>query len=83
VDRVENRSRVVLGLMSAEHDLDPSAVAYDRELVPWLFEQWAEPMVDLVAPEPSSRIVDIACGSGLIVQEWTLDISLEECASDC
>jgi SAM-dependent methyltransferase len=43
-------------------------VAYDRQLVPWLFEQWAEPIVDRIAPEPSSRVVDIACGSGLIVR---------------
>jgi len=54
--------------MSDDDDLDPAAVAYDRELVPWLFEHWAEPMVDLVAPEPSSHVVDIACGSGLIVR---------------
>lgn len=54
--------------MSDDDDLDPAAVAYDRDLVPWLFEHWAEPMVDLVAPEPSSRVVDIACGSGLIVR---------------
>ena len=54
--------------MSGEPDLDPSVVVYDRELVPWLFEHWGEPMVDLVAPVPSSRIVDLACGSGLIVR---------------
>ncbi len=49
-------------------EMDPSAAAYDGELVPWLFEHWAEPMVDLVAAQPSSRIVDVACGSGLIVR---------------
>lgn len=54
--------------MSAEHDLDPSAAAYDRELVPWLFERWAEPMVDVIAPSPSSRVVDLACGTGLIAR---------------
>ena len=54
--------------MSRQGDLDSSVVAYDRELVPWLFEPWAEMMVDLVAPEPSSRVVDLACGSGLIVR---------------
>ncbi len=36
--------------------------------MPWLFEHWAEPMVDLLAPEPGSRVVDVACGSGLIVR---------------
>ena len=54
--------------MSNDDDLDPVAVAYDQELVPWLFEHWAEPLVDLAAPEPTSRVVDIACGSGLIIR---------------
>lgn len=52
--------------MPGEHD--PSPAAYDGELVPWLFEHWADAMVDVVAPQPSSRIVDLACGSGLIVR---------------
>ena len=52
--------------MSGENGL--SAAAYDGELVPWLFEHWAEPLVDLVDPHPSSCIVDLACGSGLIVR---------------
>lgn len=51
-----------------EHEANPFVAAYDRELVPWLFEHWAEPMADLVAPLPSSRIVDLACGSGLMVR---------------
>lgn len=54
--------------MPDAHSPDPAMVAYDRELVPWLFEQWAEPMVDRIAPEPSSHVVDLACGSGLIVR---------------
>ena len=54
--------------MSGEQDLNPAVAVYDKELVPWLFEHWGEPMVDLVAPEPSSRILDLACGSGLIVR---------------
>lgn len=47
---------------------DPSTVAYDRQLVPWLFEHWAEPFVDLAAPHGSSRLLDLACGSGLITR---------------
>jgi SAM-dependent methyltransferase len=46
----------------------PAAVAYDRELVPWLFEHWAKLFVDLAAPAPSAGIVDLACGSGLLVR---------------
>jgi hypothetical protein len=51
---------VVLRLMTPKHDQDPSVAAYDKKLVPWLFEHWGEPMVDLIAPEPSSRIVVIS-----------------------
>ena len=47
---------------------DPSTIAYDRQLVPWLFEHWAEPFVDLAAPLPASRLLDLACGSGLITR---------------
>ena len=47
---------------------DPSTIAYDRQLVPWLFEHWAEPFIDLAAPTPSARLLDLACGSGLITR---------------
>lgn len=47
---------------------DPSTIAYDRELVPWLFGHWAEPFVDLAEPLASSRLLDLACGSGLIAR---------------
>jgi SAM-dependent methyltransferase len=33
-----------------------------------LFEHWAEPFVDLAAPRGSSSILDLACGSGLVVR---------------
>ena len=56
--------------MAIPEEATPSseAVAYDRELVPWLFEHWAELFVDLAAPAPSAGIVDLACGSGLLVR---------------
>jgi SAM-dependent methyltransferase len=47
---------------------DPSTVAYDRQLVPWLFEHWAETFIDVAAPSSSSRLVDLACGSGLVTR---------------
>lgn len=47
---------------------DPSTVAYDHQLVPWLFEHWAEPFIDLAAPPPSAHLLDLACGSGLITR---------------
>lgn len=46
----------------------PAAVAYDHDLVPWLFEHWAKQLVDLADPAPSACIVDLACGSGLVIR---------------
>lgn len=46
-----------------------SVVAYDQELIPWLFKHWAEPFVGLMEPIGTSSILDLACGSGLIVRD--------------
>lgn len=56
--------------MAIPEEVSPmrAAAAYDRELVPWLFDHWAELLVDLAAPAPSAGIVDLACGSGLLVR---------------
>jgi ubiquinone/menaquinone biosynthesis C-methylase UbiE len=45
-----------------------SVVAYDQELIPWLFQHWAESFVRLMAPIGSS-VLDLACGSGLIARQ--------------
>lgn len=56
--------------MTNPEEATPSraAVAYDRELVPWLFEHWAELLVGLADPAPSASVVDLACGSGLVIR---------------
>jgi ubiquinone/menaquinone biosynthesis C-methylase UbiE len=45
-----------------------SARAYDRELIPWLFEHWMDPFIDLGCPQPSGHLVDLACGTGLVTR---------------
>ncbi len=45
-----------------------SATAYDQRLVPWYFQHWASRMVQLAALGPSSQVVDLACGSGMITR---------------
>lgn len=45
-----------------------SAMAYDKRLVPWYFQHWANRMVELANPEPSAQVVDLACGSGMITR---------------
>lgn len=44
------------------------AAAYDQRLVPWLFEHWAERLVAIAEPGASARVVDLACGTGLLVR---------------
>ncbi len=44
------------------------AVAYDQRLVPWLFEHWAQRLVTIAEPAPSAQVLDLACGTGLLVR---------------
>ena len=44
------------------------AVAYDRRLVPWLFEHWAQRLVTIAAPALSAQVLDLACGTGLLAR---------------
>jgi ubiquinone/menaquinone biosynthesis C-methylase UbiE len=45
-----------------------AAEGYDQKLVPWYFQHWADQMAELADPGPSDRILDLACGSGLITR---------------
>lgn len=49
-------------------ELSPAAIAYDREVVPWLFDPWVKTFIDLAAPAKTAGILDLACGSGLIAR---------------
>src|SRR5262249_20441417 len=39
---------------------------YERELVPAVFGPWAPVLVELAHPRPGERVVDIACGTGIV-----------------
>jgi ubiquinone/menaquinone biosynthesis C-methylase UbiE len=41
---------------------------YERELVPVVFGVWAPILVDLAQPRQSERVVDIACGTGVVAR---------------
>ena len=62
----------------------PAVVAYDRELVPWLIEPWAEVFIDLAAPAGSDSVLDVACGTGLITKHLVHRLGAEGriCAVD-
>ncbi len=44
------------------------AAAYDQRLVPWLFEHWADRLVTAAEPGPAAKVLDLACGTGLLVR---------------
>ena len=46
-----------------------TAEFYERELVPALFEPWAAELVELVSPQPGERVLDLACGTGLVARK--------------
>lgn len=54
------------------HDVSPEAIAgakaYEDLHVPALFEEWAEPVLDAAGVQPGSRVVDVACGTGVLAR---------------
>lgn len=45
-----------------------SAEAYERYLVPAMMARWAEQLVDLAAPRPGERVLDLGCGTGVVAR---------------
>jgi ubiquinone/menaquinone biosynthesis C-methylase UbiE len=41
---------------------------YERELVPAVFGPWAPILIDLARPKLGERVVDIACGTGIVAR---------------
>jgi ubiquinone/menaquinone biosynthesis C-methylase UbiE len=41
---------------------------YERELVPAVFGPWAPVVVELAHPSPGERVVDVACGTGIVAR---------------
>jgi ubiquinone/menaquinone biosynthesis C-methylase UbiE len=42
--------------------------AYEQELVPAVFGPWAPILIDLASPKPGERVIDIACGTGVVAR---------------
>jgi ubiquinone/menaquinone biosynthesis C-methylase UbiE len=43
-----------------------AAEVYERELVPAVFGPWGPRVVELAALRPGLRVLDVACGTGLV-----------------
>lgn len=44
------------------------AETYEGYMVPVLFEPWAQRLVEIIDPQPGERILDIACGTGIVAR---------------
>ena len=45
----------------------PSAI-YERYMVPGIFARWSKVLLELVAPRPGERVLDLACGTGIVAR---------------
>ncbi len=50
------------------------AESYPRDLVPTIFEPWAQELVALAAPRPGQRVLDVACGTGVVARLLARDV---------
>jgi ubiquinone/menaquinone biosynthesis C-methylase UbiE len=45
-----------------------AAQVYERQLVPAIFAPWAPRVVALAAPAARQRVLDVACGTGVVAR---------------
>jgi ubiquinone/menaquinone biosynthesis C-methylase UbiE len=45
-----------------------AAEVYQRQLVPAIFAPWAPRVLDLAAPAAGARVLDVACGTGVVAR---------------
>jgi SAM-dependent methyltransferase len=55
-------------LESGEANVSSYPEAYERRLVPALFGGWAASLVELAALGPGQRVLDVACGTGIVAR---------------
>jgi len=41
---------------------------YERYLVPGIFRPWAEDLIEQIALQPGERVLDVACGTGIVAR---------------
>lgn len=54
--------------MNQKHDLSPAEV-YERYMSRTIADPWTEVLLDLAAPVPGERALDLACGTGSVARQ--------------
>ena len=45
-----------------------AAEIYEHHMVPAIFGPWAEDLLALATPQPGERVLDVACGTGVVAR---------------
>jgi ubiquinone/menaquinone biosynthesis C-methylase UbiE len=53
---------------------DDVAVVYERDFVPAIFAQWPPKLAEITAIAPGDRVLDVACGTGILAREAALRV---------
>lgn len=70
-DAREEPATIMAAKQSEGHSWEGVSVAaarYEQDLVPALFDPWAGVLVDLAGVRPGDRVVDLACGTGVVAR---------------
>jgi SAM-dependent methyltransferase len=69
-----------VGFSASQEDI-AAALAYEELHVPALFRQWAPRVVEAARIQPGQRVLDVACGTGVLAREAALHGGEDGCVA--